>query len=183
MVDYTQPVRATFELQRKSLEQGQEALEQTVDFQRRVGEAAVDSLNAQESVQHSAVELHQEVLFGALDAIETNVPGAEDAVVDLREGLKEQYDVLLDNHGELFANMSKEIEESVDNVEEFSDDALEAFDEQLDLLFEAHEELEAQSVDAAEEIGDQFDEIQEQAEEMQAQVQEASEQAVESVDA
>jgi hypothetical protein len=45
MVDYTRPIEATFELQRTTIEQGQRAVEQSIDLQRRTGEAWIDSLD------------------------------------------------------------------------------------------------------------------------------------------
>src|SRR6056297_1519469 len=167
MVDFTQPVKTTFELQRKSLEQGQQALEQTVDLQQRVGDAAIDGLDASESVQRSAVELNQDLVHSVLDAIEANVPGTEDTLVELRDGLDEQYDALLENHEELFANLTDEVEDGVANVDEMSEEYLDVLDEQLDMLLEAHEELEGQSVEAVDELGEQVEEIQQQAEEIQ----------------
>ena len=183
MVDYTQPVKATFELQRKSLEQGQQALEQTLDLQHRVGQAAVDGLEAQESAQRNAVELHQDFVHSVLDAVETNVPGSEDMTVELREMLDEQYATLLENHEELFDSITAEVEDGISTVDEMSEEYFTVLEEQLDLLYDAHEELEGQSVEAVEEMQEQVEELQSQAEEMQAQMQDASEQAVESVEA
>jgi len=179
MVDYTQPVKATFELQRKSLEQGQHALEQTVDMQNRMGKAAVGSLDTQESVQRNAVEFQQDLFHSLLDSLEANVPGMEEPVLELRELVDEQYAMLLESHEELFANVTGEMEDGVGTVDEMGEEYVSMLDDQMEMLYETHEELEGQSVEAVEEMQAQFEEVQEQAEEMQAQVQEVSEQAVE----
>lgn len=183
MVDYTQPIKTTFEMQRKSLEQGQQALERTFGLQNRVGEAAVDGLETQESVQRNAVELQKEFVHNVLDSVEANVPGTEEMVVELRDMLDDQYDVVLDSHEELFANLTGDVEEGIEAVDEMSDEYFEMLEEQLDALYEAHEELEVQSVEAVDETQEQLGELQSQVEEMQVQMQEATEQAVESVEA
>ena len=43
MTDYTTPVTTAFELQRASIEQGQTAFEQSMQFQQRVGQAVLDT--------------------------------------------------------------------------------------------------------------------------------------------
>ncbi len=179
MVDYTSPVKATFELQRKSIKQSHEAFQQTMQMQQHMSEAAVDSLDAQESLQRSTVELQQDLIHSMLDAVEANVPGTADAVLELRETVDEQYAVLLENHEELFASFSSEFEESFDAADELGEEYLTMLEDQLDVVYETHEELEGQSIEAVTEMQTQFEELQEQAEEMQQQMQEGAEQAVE----
>lgn len=183
MVDYTQPVKATFEMQRKSLEQGQRALKQGVEMQTQFSKAAVDSLDSQESFQRSAVELQQDLVHSFLDSVEANVPGMDEQVYELREMVDEQYTALLESHEELFVSLTGEMEQSVDAADEMSEEYVSMLDDQMEMLYETHEELEGQSVEAVEEMQAQFEEVQDQAEDLQAQVQEVSEQAVESVEA
>jgi methyl-accepting chemotaxis protein len=182
MVDYASPVETTFELQRKSIEQGQQAIEQTVSLPQRFGEAAVDSLDSQESVQRSVVELQQETLNSLLDAVEESLPGAESPTADLREVIDDQYAAFLDNHEEFFDNLEESLEESVDAYDELSEESIEALDELVDALMEVQEELEDQSVEATEQVGEQVDEIQDQVEDVQEQIQEVSEEAADAVE-
>jgi len=183
MVDYTQPVEAMFEMQRKSLEQGQHALKQGVEMQSQFGKAAVESMGSQESFQRSAVELQQDLVHSFLDGVEANVPGMDEPVLELREMVDEQYAALLESHEELFTNLTGEMEEGVDAADQMSEEYVGMLDDQMEMLYETHEELEGQSVEAVEEMQAQFEEVSEQAEELQAQVQEVSEQAAESVEA
>jgi len=183
MVDYTTPITKTFELQRQSIAQSQQALEQTIEFQHRVGEAMVDGFETQESVQRSVVELQQDAVHSMLDAVEVNVPGTEETVMEIRELLDEQYGELLANHEEAFEAIVGELDEGIATYDDLTADYLEALDEQVELLVEAHEELETQSVEAAEQVADQVDELEEQVEDVQAQIQEVSEQAAEAVEA
>ena len=113
MVDYTNPITTTFEMQRTSIEQSRKAFQRTADFHQTVSEAFVDGLESQETAQQRAVELHQEAVHSSLDAVEANVPGSETAVADVREAVDEQYDVLLENHAEAFEALADEFEEGV----------------------------------------------------------------------
>ena len=56
MAEYTTPVTTTFEMQRAAIKQGQQALEQSVEFQQNVSEAFLDSLESQQSAQARTVE-------------------------------------------------------------------------------------------------------------------------------
>ncbi|MEF8785704.1 MAG: hypothetical protein V5A45_07190 [Haloarculaceae archaeon] len=183
MVDYTTPVTTTFELQRQTIEQSQQALHRTVELQQRVNNAVVDSMESSESAQRRLVELQQNALHNTLDAVEANVPGVGEQLTELRDAVDEQYEMLLENHAEAFDTLSEELDEGIATYDDVSGDYLGALEEQVDLLLETHEELETQSVEAVEQLATQVEELQAQVEEMQSQMQEVSEQAVEAVEA
>jgi len=183
MVDYTTPVTTAFEMQRNTIEQSQKALEQSVAFQQNVNEAVIDGLDTQESAQRRGVELTKTAVHSYLDAVEASVPGVAGTVDEVREAVDEQYDFLLENHAEAFDNVESELVDGVDTYDELTDEVLTALDDQIAMLVEAHEELESQSVEAAEQFGDQLEEVQEQVEEIQAQVEEVQSQAADAVEA
>lgn len=182
MANFTSPVEATFELQRESLEQGQQAIEQGIDFQRRIGESVVSGLGSQEEFQHRIVELHRDTIHSTLDAIES-LPGADGAVADLRESIDGGYDELLAGHEEAFEAASEELESGIDSYDELTGDVLDTVNEQLELLVQAHEDLEAQSVEVTEELVGQVEELQEQADDVQSQIEKVSEEAAQAVEA
>ncbi len=183
MTDYTSPVKTTFELQRKTIEQGQNAVAQAMDFQQRIGSAAVDSVDAQESAQRKLVELQQETLHSVLDAFEGAVPGAEDATTELRTTVDDQYETVLDNHAEVFENLHSELKDGLDSYDELNDEYLDAFDEFVASLVELHEDFEEQSVEAVEELEEQADELQAQLDDMANQMRDMTEQATDAVEA
>ncbi|WP_276273471.1 hypothetical protein [Haloarcula litorea] len=183
MVDYTTPVTTAFEMQRATIEQSQKALEQSFTFQQNVNEAVIDSLDTQESAQRRGVELSKTAFHSYLDAVEATVPGAAGTVDEIRRAVDEQYDFLLENHAEVFDNIESELVEGVDAYDDMTEDYLAAVEEQVDMLVEAHEELESQSVEVAEQFGDQLEEVQEQVEEIQEQVEEVQAQAADAVEA
>lgn len=170
MVDYTSPITATFELQRQTIEQSQEALEQGIEFQRDFSQALVDGLDGQEDAQRRAVELQREAILNTLETVETNVPGAEDATAEVRTTVDEQFDQLLENHEEAFENIAASVEDSTQTYDEFVAEYLDALDDQLEMVIDAHEDLESQSVEAAEGVTDQLGDLQTQLEDVQQQV-------------
>ncbi len=152
----------------------------SVSFQQRQ-QAVIDSLDTQESAQRRGVELQQTALHSYLDAMASTMPGMTETS-SVRETVDEQFDFLLENHAEVFDNMETELEEGVDTYDEMTDEYVTAVNDQVDMLVEAHEELEAQSVEAAEQFGEQLEEVQEQVEEIQEQVEEVQAEAADAVD-
>lgn len=181
MTNYTSPIETTFELQRKSLEQGQEVIEQGLDLQQRFSESVIGSLENQEALQRRIVELHRDTVHRTLDAVE-GLPGADIAVEDLRESLDGGYDEVLDGHEEAFDTVSDELESGVDSYDDLTADLLDSIEEQLDLLVKAHEELEEQSIEATEGFTGQVEELQDQVEGVQEQIEQVSEEAAEAVE-
>jgi len=183
MTDYTSPVKTTFELQRKTIEQGQNAVSQTVDFQQRIGEAAIEGIDAQESAQRKFVELQQETLHSVLDAFEGAIPGAEDATGELRTTVDDQFETVLDNHAELFENLHSELEDGLESYDELNDEYLDAFDEFVASVVDLHEDVEEQSVEAVGELEEQAEELQAQLDDMANQMRDMTEQATDAVEA
>ncbi|MFB6202329.1 MAG: hypothetical protein ABEI98_10000 [Halorhabdus sp.] len=183
MIDYTTPVTTVFEAQRATINQSQQALEQSVNFQQQMSQAMLGSLESQESVQRRGVELSQTAIHTYLDTIESSMPGVEPAVEELRNTVDEQFEYLLENHAEAFDAIEDELGSGVDAYDEMTADSMDALDEQLSMLIEAHEELETQSVDAVEGMADQVEDLQAQVEEVSEQIQDVQQQAAEAVDA
>jgi len=172
MVDYASPITATFELQRQTIEQSQQALERGIEFQRNFNSALVDGLDGQEDAQRRVVELQREAILNILETVEENVPGADDATEEVRATVDEQFDRLLENHGEAFESIAAGMEEGSESYDEFASEYLDALDDQLGMVIDAHDELETQSVEAAEEITDRLEKLQSQVEDVQTQVSE-----------
>jgi uncharacterized phage infection (PIP) family protein YhgE len=182
MTEYTNPIKATFELQRKTLEQGQQTIAQGIDFQRQVSDSVVAGVESQEELQRRVVELNRDTLHTALDAIE-GIPNADVVVEDLRETVDSGYDEALASHEEVFDALAEELEGGIEDYDSLVDELVETLDEQFDVVVDAHEELEAQSVEATEELAGQVEDLQEQADDVQAQIRKVSEEAADAVEA
>lgn len=164
MPQYTTPISAAFEFQRTAIEQSQQAFEQSIAFQQRFTNVMVDAIESQESLQRKGVELNRTALHTYLDAVEAVVPGTTATVEEVRRTIDEQYDVLLQNHHEVFDSIEAEIAEGVDAYDQATEEYLDAVDQQIETLVEAHEETEGRTLEA-------FEQLQSQVEEFQGQVE------------
>lgn len=182
MMNYARLLRGTFELQRQSLQQGQQVIEQMADFQRRVGQATVDGFVAGEPAQRKTLELQQNVLHNLLDVVEANTLGTDEVIDEFRETVDEQYETLLENHAEVFNTVADEFEDSIGAADEFGDEYLTIYEDQLKTLYEAHEDLEDESVEAIDRLHEQLEQAQDRTEEFQIEVRGTSEQTAESID-
>jgi len=171
MADYTDPIEATFDLQRRSIEQSRVALERTLTLPTQVGEAALESLDSQERVQRDAVELQHEAVTSLLDAIDEMFPGAESSTAGVRDSVDGQYETLLENHAALFETLRERLDEGVDTYDDLSEESVETLDELVDSLADAQAELEEQSLEATEELEAQLADLRTQVEGLQEQVQ------------
>jgi hypothetical protein len=166
MSAYTNPIEATFELQRQSLKQGQELLSQGVEIQQQVGESVIKGIESQEQFQRRLVEYNQDAVTDVIEIAE-DATELETADGGLRDNLDEGYDELLSRHADAFESITKELgEHGIDPSEELSEEFVDAVEEQLDLLLEAHEDVEAESVEIAEDIENRLNELQTEAEEI-----------------
>lgn len=182
MSEYTTPVRTTFELQRTAIEQSQQALQNGVEFQKRMNAAALDSLESQEDAQRRTVELTRSAIHGYLDALEATVPGADAGTDEIRETVDEQFVTFEEGHAEAFDVVSDEYAKGVEAYDDFATEYQSTVDEQIDLLLEANEEIEGQTVETVEKAREQFELAEEQFEQVQAQLEEQGEQFQEQLD-
>jgi predicted RNA-binding protein with RPS1 domain len=172
MSEYTNPISTAFELQRSTIEQGQQAFEQSLDLQQNVNRAVLGSMDAQEDAQRKGVEMSRKSLHTYLDAVEATVPGSAGAVEEVRTTVDEQYDGLLDAHEEAFETAENEFEAGVENYDEMADEYLETFSSQVEMLLDAHEEVEAQTIDVFDQTIDGMEELQVEMEGQTEQFQE-----------
>jgi len=163
-MDYTAPVKATFELQRETIKSTQEALHQGAEFQQEFNQALLDGLDGDDEAQQRVIDSQREAILNTLDAVDSTLPGAEGATEEIRETVDEQFDQLLDNYEEVSENVTAELESGAESYEDLTVEYLDTLDEQLETVIEAHEDIEDQSVDAAEEVAEQLEELQKQVE-------------------
>ena len=172
MSEGTDPIGVGFELQRNAIEASRKALEESVEFQREVGETLVGGVGTTEDAQKQGVEMTRRALYAYLGTVESTVPGSEDAVAEIRETVDEQFDTLEARHAEAFESVTEELEAGSDTYEEFASESLGTLTEQLDALLETHEEIQTQLEERNDELADELDAGTEQfAEQFEAQLE------------
>lgn len=170
MAGFTAPLETAFELQRTLLQQSQETVDTSRDFQTSVNRTLIDSFEEQEDIQRRMLALQHVVIHKLCDRLDEQVPGAHLATDEFRDVVDVQFDRLYQNHEDFFASLIAELENSVDAYDDVSIEYLDAVDDQLDLLVTAYEDLEAQSVEAAEQFDDRIDSLQAEVVDLREQV-------------
>jgi len=175
MTSYTTPINAAFELQRSTIKQSQQALTNTVEFQKRFNDAVIDSLDTAEETQQQGVELTRVAVHNYLDAVEASIPGLAGSLDEVRATVDEQFDQFASGHAEAFDAYETQLSEGADAYDEFATEYLKTVDEQIDLLLEGHEDVESQTVETLEDVEDQIEDVQAQVEEVQQNAQDTLE--------
>ena len=97
-MDYTAPVKATFELQRETIKSTQEALHQDAEFQQEFNQALLDGLDGDDEAQQRVIDSQREAILDTLDEqLETIIEAhenIEDQSVDAAEEVAEQLEDL-----------------------------------------------------------------------------------------
>lgn len=171
MSEYTTPIHTTFQLQRTAIEGSQQAIEQGLEFQRRLNGAVLESFSSQEDVQARIVAMTRASLHSYLDVVEASLPGSTDAVVSIREAVDEQFDTIEEGQAEALEATETEWARGVETYDEFVMDYLAALDEEIEFLLEANADIEAQTVHALEQTERQFEQFQHQFEEQSERFQ------------
>jgi methionine aminopeptidase len=152
------PIATAFELQRRALEQSGTAIEQSIEFQKRLNDAVASGMAGQAEAQQRSMEVTRSALNSYLDTIESVVPGAD--VQQVRDAIDEQFEAV-ETAGEEAVSLT---EESMSEYENASEAYLDAVQDQLDVLAEAHEDMESQTETFLDETEAQLESLQDETE-------------------
>lgn len=164
MSDDDSPLTTVFRLQRQTIEQTEDVLEEMLSVSREVGEGLSTGVAAQRDVQERALELSRRSVHASLDAAES-VAGDAETLADLRASVDETFDALADQHREAFETVDEEFETVGDSYDEFGEAAVENLGEQVAFLVEFNEGVEDQLVETVEEVTEQVETLQSELEE------------------
>lgn len=163
MTDDSNPVSQAFALQRKTIEQSQEAMRQGLEYQQRLNEAVLDSVEGGSHTTERGTEMTRDALHSTLDAIEQIVPDASGNLDQIRESIDEQFDAAQEATEQATDQAIETTESGIDNIEEVTEAYLDSVDEQIETLLATHEDLEDQALDFVEETERQLEQLQNQA--------------------
>jgi hypothetical protein len=127
---YTTPMAATFEFQRRTIEQSHRFAERMLDAQATAMDAAMASMTAGRNASESTTAMFRSAMHAALDAAETSMPA--DDLEALRTFVDEQFDAA-DRTGD---DAWTVIEETVEEFEAATEELTAA---QRDMLADAVE--------------------------------------------
>lgn len=148
MTNKNTPVGLLFELQRETIEQTGELLEQVVELSADMSDG--DAVSRQRDIATETVELGRESIHRSLDTVAL-FAGDREEFDEVRETVDTTFDTVRDQQGEAFDRFETQ-------TEEFESELLARIDEQVEMLLELNEELEQQLTETAEQLVQQAEE-------------------------
>lgn len=159
------PLSMAFELQRRTIEQSNEALKRSLDFQQQLNESLLGGLDSGTEAHKQSTELTRKSMHAALDTIESAVPGSVTGIEQVRQAVDEQFDAA-EQAGDEMAELA---EEGIENAEAAAQSYVDSIDQQLSVLLDAHEDIETQTEAFLDQTETQLEQLRDQS---QAQLDE-----------
>lgn len=145
MSETSNPFAAMFEMQRRSMEQTQKAVHQSLNFQKQTAKLFRDSLHSQKAVQEKSMDVSQTAVEAYLDMLEATVPGDETAYDSMHEAVADQFEALHGANEETWAAFEETLEENGHAFEDFVDQYGEYLDDSVDAYMETLGQVEDQT--------------------------------------
>lgn len=169
MTEATTPIEAAFEVQRQTIEHGQQLFEQTLDAQQRGAETILRNVfAAQRSAQQQGLDVTRQLVDAQADAFGSVVDEEFQATVD--QQLAEVSELQDDALDQFEAELLGAIEDLTDQQREFVAQSVRA-------VLEAHDEVEQGTVEGVQQAQAATESVQETAEGVARDVQDAAEEA------
>jgi len=167
MTEATTPIEAAFEVQRQTIEHGQQLFEQTLDAQQRGAETILRNVfAAQRSAQQQGLDVTRQLVDAQADAFGSVVDEGFQATVD--QQLAEVSELQDDALDQFEAELLGAIEDLTDQQREFVAQSVRA-------VLEAHDEVERGTVEGVQQAQAATESVQETAEGVTQDVQETAE--------
>lgn len=117
MSDQNNPIETLFQLQRDTIRQSRDLLEEGLRMPREVSDTLYGGVDAQREIQAQTLEVTRKSIHTSLDAAESVVGGAG-TLDDLRNSVDETFDTLAERQDRAF-------DAADENYDELGEDALE----------------------------------------------------------
>lgn len=139
-------MKALFDLQRASFEQGQQAIEQGLETQQQLAESAIrTSVATQRSMQRQGIEVTRRWTVVSTRAMWAGTDG------DRREEVDEQFDALVDAQEETWDAFEESLEEGLAAYEELTERQKEFVGQSVTSFTDTSERMEGTVIEIAEE--------------------------------
>lgn len=146
----TNPMASLFELQRKSIRQGQRLAESGLDAGSAWMAATEQSLDAQKQAQKQALALGRNATQATLSWWSAAVPAADSETT--RETVDEQYRAFDDRHSEAWNTYEAGVRQARRTYDQVSDAQRQMLGDSTDAVVEAHERFEAETTRATDRL-------------------------------
>lgn len=142
------PFTSMFEMQRRTLRQTQQTLEQSTGIQREMTDALLDAMDAQEETQKKGIGAMKSATEASLAAVESMTPADAAAFEGVHTAVDEQFEVFDEAHGQLWNTFERNVRESADAYENANERYLSLVTDSLNVMLEANRQWEEGSVAA-----------------------------------
>jgi hypothetical protein len=151
------PFASMFEMQRRTLQQGQRTLEESMRTQRQLTDAFLDTMDSQKETQKKGVGVMKSATDAYIDAMASMTPGDEAAVEDAHAAVDDQFEAFDEVHSQLWEAFERNARESADAYESVSERYLALVNDSFDVMVETNRQWEDQSVAAAEAVEEEME--------------------------
>ncbi|WP_396613748.1 hypothetical protein ACH9L7_17900 (plasmid) [Haloferax sp. S1W] len=145
MSEYANPFAQFFEFQRRSMEQSQETMHQSVEFQKQLTDVMVDGMKTQQSVNRKGTDLARTAFTSYFDMLESSMPGDATMYEDAKEMMDDQFDTVDEMTVQTWETMEESFEENADAMNEFMDHSIEYFDHATEVYLEGLQAMDESS--------------------------------------
>lgn len=156
MSESSNPFTAVFEMQRRTLRQGQRTLEQSTRMQRQMTDAFLDTMDIQKETQKKGVGMVKSAADAYLDAVQSMTPGDAAAFKDAHTAVDDQFEAFDEVHSQMWNTFERNIRESADAYQNASEQYLSLVNDPLDVMLEVNRQWEEESVAAAETVEEEL---------------------------
>ncbi|WP_276997358.1 hypothetical protein [Haloquadratum walsbyi] len=137
------PLSSMFEMQRTYIEASRQAVTQSIEFQKEAAEAVIESFDPTASAQQDGVEMTRRAFHAAIDGMEPGLPA--DTTEELRSAVDDQYDALVEVHGETWESLEDTAEDAIEGYDELTETQTEMVDEMYEMMSQAMTDAESMS--------------------------------------
>ena len=143
------PMASMIAMQRQSIKQGQQVLQQSMNAQRQWPRIWKDAIESQRSVQKTGLEASRGLAKGMVEMMEASVPSDRSMVGEAEHDASER-------QHEAFESLHQAVEDQFEAVDEISDQTWESIEQQLDENADSYAEFVDQSTSMTEESVNAF---------------------------
>lgn len=137
------PMASMFELQRQSIRQGQQFMQQGMQAQKQVPRIWEDAISSQRTVQKTGLDASRSLTKSMIEMMEAAIPSEQPLAHDDEEASHQQH--------EAFESLHQAVEDQFEAVEEINSQTWETIEEQLEENTDAYVEFVDQSTSFTEE--------------------------------
>ena len=152
----TNPMVSMFELQRQSIKQSQQFMQQSMNAQKQLPRVMQDAIDSQRSVQQTGLSAGRSLAKGMVEMMQASIPSEQPYVDDsdaeerqhaafesLHQALDDQFEAVEEISDQSWEALESQLEENTDAFVEFVDQSSSFTDESIEAFLESLEDVQS----------------------------------------